>query len=76
MGVPGHGVSEGIGSSRGAVDRVAIFVHFIDLAQCALRCAEDEATGLGYVDLNLCSKLNNAVGCWLFLFLTIAVIHE
>ena len=53
----GHGSLEGLISSSGRVDCVSLLIHMRDLAQRALGGAQDEATGLGHVNLNLYGKL-------------------
>lgn len=52
--LPGHGISESIFLSSRTIHWVALSIHTRDLTQRALCCAQDESTGLGHIDLNLC----------------------
>ena len=53
-----HGSFESLSSSSRTIDWDPLFIHTRDLAQRALCCAEDEATGLGHINFNLCSRSN------------------
>ena len=51
-----HGSFEGLRTGSGSKHRGALLIDAGDLGQRAVRGAQDEATRLGYLELNLCHR--------------------